>query len=402
VTDRVPELWHPDTGRIEDAPLWHRVGSLTTDVPATQAPDSRTRVTIPFDPNGSVFVVFRRKATNRDQFVSVEPPGSVVQQQSSPKIEIRKAMYEATDGAGGADVTAKVAELVAGGETTIPANNATFGDPTYMHVKRLRIEYVLDGKPVTASADENAAIVLIEVPNTPPAPPAYALAITPAGKLGLTAFQSGEYTFVTRNNRKSKVETGPVPSPVEVGGPWTLRFPLNWAAPASVTLDKLVSWSEHPDAGVRYFSGTAEYEKEIDIPAELLGGERALYLDLGRVECIAEVMLNGNNLGTWWKPPFSADVTKAARAGKNQLTVRVTNLWVNRLIGDEQFPDDCEWNGKPIKRWPQWMLDGTARPSSQRLTFTTWKHWTRDSKLVDSGLIGPVTLRPARVAVVEQ
>ena len=70
-----------------------------------------------------------------------------------------------------------------------------------------------------------------------------------------------------------------------------------------------------------------------------------------------------------------------------------------KVIGDEQLPPDVEWNGMPIKQWPQWMVDGSARPS-KRLTFTTWHHWTKDSQPVDSGLLGPVVLRPAaRISV---
>jgi len=147
---------------------------------------------------------------------------------------------------------------------------------------------------------------------------------------------------------------------------------------------------------VRYFSGTAEYEREFEIPPERLDSDHALYLDLGDVQCLAEVTLNGRNLGVWWKPPFAADITQVARPGKNLLKVRVTNLWINRLIGDEQLPDDCEWNGKPLKRWPDWFIAGQPRPSAQRLTFTTWKHYTKDSPLRESGLLGPVMLRSAQ------
>src|SRR6185503_14188582 len=131
-------------------------------------------------------------------------------------------------------------------------------------------------------------------------------------------------------------------------------------APPTITLDSLQSWTDHADAGVRYFSGTAEYQTEFEVPADMVGSGKALWLDLGRVKNLAEVTLNGKPLGekgVMWKPPFAADVSSIAKPGKNRLSVRVTNLWVNRLIGDEQYPDDCEWNGKPIKAWPQWMVD---------------------------------------------
>ena len=123
---------------------------------------------------------------------------------------------------------------------------------------------------------------------------------------------------------------------------------------------------------------------------------RELWLDLGMVKNFAEVSLNGQNLGVLWKPPFCVNLTAAAKSGVNKLVVKVTNLWPNRLIGDEQLPDDREWNGKQLKAWPQWLLDGKPSPTG-RLTFTTWHHWTKDAPLLESGLLGPVTLRTAEI-----
>ena len=119
-------------------------------------------------------------------------------------------------------------------------------------------------------------------------------------------------------------------------------------APASITLDKLISWSDHPDAGVKYFSGTATYRKTFNLPPEALAAGRSIYLDLGRVAVIARVSLNGHDLGILWNAPFRVDATKALRAGENLLEVQVTNLWVNRMIGDEQLPEDS----RPRSRRP--------------------------------------------------
>lgn len=103
-----------------------------------------------------------------------------------------------------------------------------------------------------------------------------------------------------------------------------------------------------------------------------------------------------------WLPPFRADVTPFLHAGSNQLEVRVTNLWVNRLIGDEQEPDDLEWtplirlgaieSGRALLRVPSWINNPTTRPSKGRITFTTFKHYRKDSPLPPSGLIGPVSV----------
>ena len=115
------------------------------------------------------------------------------------------------------------------------------------------------------------------------------------------------------------------------------------------------------------------------------------------MQVIAEVKVNGKALGTMWKPPFRLDVTDAVKSGANELEVKVTNLWPNRLIGDEQYPDDCTPNGTwvagGIPAWPEWLQKGRPRPEPRRLTFTTFKHWKKDDNLLPSGLIGPVVIR---------
>jgi hypothetical protein len=187
-----------------------------------------------------------------------------------------------------------------------------------------------------------------------------------------------------------------LPAAEAISGPWNLSFPPNWGAPSSVILDKLISWTDHPNSGVRYFSGTATYEKDIDISADRLKAGIELWLDLGDVKNFAQASLNGHDFGVLWKPPFRVNITTAAKAGQNHLTVKVTNLWTNRVIGDEQLPADCEWDGDRLKAWPQWLLDGKPSPTG-RLTFTTWHHLKKDSPLLPSGLLGPVTLRTAEI-----
>ena len=129
----------------------------------------------------------------------------------------------------------------------------------------------------------------------------------------------------------------------------------------------------------------------------MLGKGRRLYLDLGSVQTLAEVKLNGKTLPTLWKPPFVVDLTDAAKAGENRLQVRVVNLWPNRMIGDEQRPEDSERNDNgTLKKWPPWLLDGKPSPTG-RFTFTSWRLWKKDAPLLESGLLGPVTLRPAQI-----
>ena len=207
-----------------------------------------------------------------------------------------------------------------------------------------------------------------------------------------TVSQTGAYEIQTADGKVRKFEVGPQPAPLVLDGPWELRFPEGWGAPINITLDKLVSWSQHPDPGVKYFSGTATYRKQFDIPAELVASNRRVCLDLGNVAVMAKVSLNGKDLGILWKQPFRMDVTRAVKAGNNDLQVSVVNLWINRMIGDESLPADCELNPDgSLRTWPAWLQDGKPNPSG-RFTFSTWRLWKKDEALQESGLIGPVRL----------
>ena len=135
----------------------------------------------------------------------------------------------------------------------------------------------------------------------------------------------------------AKVDGKPL-LPHEITGPWEVRFPPNLGAPPSRVFDQLVSWTTIPDDGIKFFSGTATYLKEFEVPASLLAGDLRLELDLGQLRNVADVTLNGKPLGILWKPPYACDVTGLVRSGNNELKVEITNLWANRLVGDAQLP----------------------------------------------------------------
>ena len=153
-----------------------------------------------------------------------------------------------------------------------------------------------------------------------------------------------------------------------VGGPWSVSFQPGRGAPASVTLDRLTSWSDSPDTGVKYFSGTGTYTKTIDAPAAWFKNGAHLWIDLGDVKNLADVAVNGRSLGIVWHVPYRVDVTNALKPGANEVTIKVTNAWVNRLIGDQQ-PD-----------------------ATTKYTFTDVKPYKADSPLLPSGLLGPLHL----------
>ncbi|MFD3003758.1 glycosyl hydrolase [Pontibacter toksunensis] len=231
------------------------------------------------------------------------------------------------------------------------------------------------------------------------------------GKSGLLFWQDGRYTLRDSAGRNTPLQVSGLGKPQELAGTWQVSFPPGLGAPAKIALPKLISLHKHEQDGVKYFSGTATYQKSFEVPARTVAGmkngNRRLFLDLGQVEVLAQVLVNGKDLGILWKRPYLVDVTEAIRAGTNNLEVRVTNQWPNRLIGDAQLPDVYDYtpgaggsgfaslSGGAIQALPEWYREGKPKPDNGRIAFTTWKHYTKDSPLLESGLAGPVVLRTA-------
>jgi hypothetical protein len=177
--------------------------------------------------------------------------------------------------------------------------------------------------------------------------------------------------FVVFRSSSARITLPPAPSSLlyaavsEVKGPWKVRFQPGRGAPDHLELDQLGDLAKHPDSGVRYFSGIATYSATFDLTQV----SAAKFLDLGDVEVMARVRLNGQDLGTVWTTPFRVEITGAATTGLNTLEIEVANLWPNRLIGDKTVSAD------------------------QRVCWTTWNRYRKEDPLPASGLIGPVTLR---------
>lgn len=223
---------------------------------------------------------------------------------------------------------------------------------------------------------------------------------------GLLLWQNGKYRLRNSMGLSALFTVTDLNKPMVLNGPWQVSFPAGKGAPAQITLPQLVSFHEHPVSGVKHFSGTATYSREFQIPYQLKENQR-LYLDLGSVEVIASVVLNDKDLGVLWKRPYRVDITEALRSGSNRLSIKVTNLWINRLIGDELQPgldgfaaqsEEGSFErlvGGNIHQVPEWYTQGKPYPVTNRVTFTTWKYYTGYSPLVESGLIGPVVLHMA-------
>lgn len=207
-----------------------------------------------------------------------------------------------------------------------------------------------------------------------------------------TVTQAGAYEIQTADGKIRNAQITAVPAPLVLDGPWQVSFAAQ-GAPRNITFAELISWSRHPEPSVKYFSGTGIYRKVFTLPQAANDQQpTSTVLDLGQVGVMAEVKLNGRDLGILWHAPYRVDVTAALTRGENVLEVRVVNLWINRMIGDELLPDDCDRNPDgSLRTWPAWLQDGKPNPTG-RFTFTTWKLWKQGEKLQDSGLIGPVTL----------
>ncbi len=155
----------------------------------------------------------------------------------------------------------------------------------------------------------------------------------------------------------------------EIAGPWTVHFDPKWGGPASVEFDALVSWPTRSEPGIKYYSGTAVYEKSFDLAGlSTRNASARCWLDLGDVHELAEVKVNGKSCGIVWSPPFRVDITDAVQPGNNRLQVEVVNFWPNRIVGDQFLPPE------------------------ERFTKTNIRRLTRDTPLETAGLLGPVTV----------
>ena len=197
------------------------------------------------------------------------------------------------------------------------------------------------------------------------------------------------YQDALGNTKTAHVATQP--KPIDLSNSWLVNFNLEASVLESVKMDTLTSWSNYKQNAIKYFSGTATYTKEFELSNELLENDRRIELDLGSVAVIAEVFVNGKKVSTLWKSPFRISIDGFVKKGNNTLVVKVTNLWPNRLIGDENLSLDYPRKGKRAKPLPAWLQNHTKRPS-KRTTFVSWNHYKKDDSLLTSGLLGPVKL----------
>jgi len=214
-------------------------------------------------------------------------------------------------------------------------------------------------------------------------------------------FEANQSYFVVFTNDKEKAAStnlGLKDFPgkknlVKLDGSWNLIFDTKAGGPGEVVFDQLEDWSKRREEGIKYYSGTVTYQKRFTLDKSQLSPGTSLWINLGELYNLAEVSLNGIDLGTLWTAPWSLDISKAAKVGSNNLEIKVVNLWPNRLIGDEKYPSD----GIANRKWPEWLLQKQPR-NSQRTSFATYNFYKKDAPLLKSGLIGPVVIQTEEVA----
>ena len=462
ISGKKPEFWNPATGEIRDVPVWQSNADGTTSIP------------ISFEPEGSLFVIFRQPVA--EHIVQMKTELLTLDGTPLPGLKIISAEYGTFLPNGLADVTSALNESIKQGGIDISVgNHLASGDPAPGSIKELRVEYKIGNQYKQASFLENQHFVVKAQPaedlkvikaaygkfdrrlnDIPVSVPVFdvmdrlnsllvsnryiipvndsliggvsssveqkkelrlvyeckgerlRLTVPEGGKLKLiedtpesklimdegkpvwiTPYR-GKLQYTTSTGKNKHIEVKSVPEPIKLTGNWDVTFISKQGTSFDSVFDQLISWPNTANEKIRYFSGTAVYRKLFTLPDNFIPTASLLELDLGAVRVMAEVIVNGENLGVVWRAPYRIDISRAAKEGVNELEIRVTNLWPNRLIGDERSQANRDY---PPKSWPDWVRNGSKIPT-QYSTFATWKHWDADSPLLSSGLLGPVLIRP--------
>ncbi len=357
VKDLRPELWDPETGKIASLDLFEGT------------PDGIS-VRLRFEPSGSCFVVFRPQSAPFDPVVSFTRDGQpAIPLTRQPVIKIQKATYGVPgDASRVRDVRSQLQAIVDRSEVSFQVGKmAEVDDPAFGTIKQLDVEYTADGRQLFATGHDPDTITL--APASSLSERAAEIHHDSNGRMTIDTSQPGRYEVKTAGERTFPIYVTNIPAPLEINGPWQVRFPPKWGAPAQITLDHLYSLSDSTTAGVKYFSGIATYTKTFDWKTTIKKEFLESWLDLGDVQVMAQVKLNGQDLGILWKPPYRVNVSNRLKAGRNKLEIRVADLWPNRMIGD------------------------AALPTAQWFTWSSYEPFAKDSPLPKSGLLGPVTIR---------
>lgn len=206
------------------------------------------------------------------------------------------------------------------------------------------------------------------------------------------------------NGESSRIPAIQFPDTVDLSTDWQVEFREADDFASIESFVQLTDWKDHAKDGIKHYSGTAIYRKNATITAKPDGLRHIL--DLGQVDIVAEVIVNGTNAGVLWLAPFEIDITDYLKVGENALEIQVTNQWSNRLIGDQRYPrhDDykkTKYNPEPESRMPDWFLQNKPMPEGLRTTFCTGDFYNADDELMPSGLKGPVKIKYKRLIEID-
>ena len=229
-------------------------------------------------------------------------------------------------------------------------------------------------------------------------------------ELQAEVYENGNYSALVNNAEEWNINVNDIPNPIEIKGNWEIDFREEDFYEATIKTDELFDWTTHNKEEIKHYSGTAIYTTSFNIEKDMLQADRQFQLNLGKVNVIAKVILNGKEVGISWLAPFTLDVTSALKEGKNTLEIQVTNQWTNRLIGDEKLPNqtgyyvkrgspgfgDSEFRGK-FKKMPKWFRDNQPLPEGPRKTFSAYTFQKATDELLPSGLLGPVTISASKI-----
>lgn len=184
-------------------------------------------------------------------------------------------------------------------------------------------------------------------------------------------FQKGSYLVKWSSGKIAKTTVGQASTEAEISGPWTVHFDPKWGGPETVLFPELKSWIESDDPGIRYYSGKATYVNTFTIRRKDRANKK-IFLDLGIVEELAVVRINGHTFPVSWMPPFKVDLSPYLVEGENTVEIDIINQWPNRIIGDRDLPEKKQFAKTNYLKFSQ--------PGAEQY-------------LRESGLIGPVKLQ---------
>ena len=351
----IPELWDPATGKRKEVIVFNQVGK-------------RVEIPLHLDPRGSVFIILRR-GTPGNHLLAVTPRDA-----AADELRIINARYASKENPDkGVDVTRKVAAAVRGNQLEVRVWPDALGvaDPAPNEVKALTLDYAVNGNMHSTHATDGKRIIVGADDNEQD----YRV-VRDEGRLKFISSAPGTYELQYADGCQDTITVSSIPPELDLSSGWGLRFER---LGEKLTLDTLISWTELPSQEMRFYSGTVTYRKRF--PWSERSGP--VELDLGSMKNIAEVTLNGGTLGILWKPPYRIDVTTALKTGDNELEVKVTNLFANRITGDFLSPPEEK----------QFHAFGAIEQ---------YRPYAKEDGPLPSGLFGPVVLRVAAEVELKQ